>query len=138
MKKVVFDTVVFVRGLINPRSIWGKVIFEHFSKYRLFVSKQILIEILEVFQRPEVKIKFRSLKDRDINRILEILNQAEVVEVFYIPSFSRDPKDDKFLATAKAARVNFLVSEDKDLLELVEYEGIKIIDVKTFLKSLPR
>ena len=34
------------------------------------------------------------------------------------PQVSRDPKDDKFLATAVASEADYVVSEDRDLLDL--------------------
>lgn len=128
MIKVVFDTVGFVRSLINPRSWWGTILFQQFNKYRLFVSKGVLQEIFEVLQRPELTVLFHSLEDLDKDKIIEIVSQAEVVEVPDIPN--------KFLATAKAANADYLVSADKDLLDLKEYEGIKIIDAGTFLQIL--
>ena|SRR5258708_5076979 len=136
MHKVVFDSVVFVRSLINPRSIWGNLVFEAFLNYRLYISQEIAIEILEVIQRPEIKVKFHSLPGRDINIILEIISQAEVVEVIDIPQISREIKDDKFLATAEVAEADYLVSEDQDLLILKEYAGTKIVNTTTFLKIL--
>lgn len=136
MIKVVFDTVVFVRCLINPHSIWGSVIFLHYSDYRLFVSPPVLKEILEVLRRPELTQKFKSLEKLDINKVLQILSSASVVEISDIPTASQDIKDNKFLATAEKAKVDYLVSEDRDLLTLKEYNGFKIIDTKTFLQIL--
>jgi len=134
MLKVVFDTVVFVRSLINPYSFWGKLVFVHDHRYQLFVSEPILTEILEVLRRPELKEKFHTLEKLNIASIMEILGQASVVEIQVVTGVSRDPKDDKFLATAVAAKADYLVSEDKDLLVLKEYRGVKIIDAKTFLE----
>lgn len=134
--KVIFDTVVFVRSLLNPQSFWGRLVFKHTSDYRLIVSPQILVEILEVLQRPELTAKFPVLQGRDIKTILQIIGQAEVVEVSNIPSVSRDPKDDKFIATALKAKAHYLVSADLDLLDLKAYAGVKIIDAETFLKLL--
>ena len=131
-----FDTVIFVRALLNPRSVWGKVIFEYYPHYSLFVSPQVLLEILEVLKRPEISKKYRFVEGMDIKRVLEILQNADVIKVKTIPAVSKDPKDDKFLATAKAASADYLISADKDLLDLKVYEGIKIIDAETFLKLL--
>lgn len=136
MLKVVFDTVVFVRSLINPRSNSGKVVFQYSSAYRLFVSKPVVIEILEVINRSEVTMLFSTLENLDRKKVVDIISQAEVVEAYSIPKISRDIKDDKFLATAKAANADYLVSEDRDLLDLKEYEGIKIVDIKTFIRIL--
>lgn len=136
MVRVVFDTVVFVRSLINPYSRWGELIFKHSDNYRLIVSKPLLVEILEVLARPEITKKFKSIPKLDKNRLLGIISQAEVVEISDIGQVSRDIKDNKVLATAKAAAANYLVTEDKDLLVLKDYKGAKIIDSALFLKIL--
>ncbi len=47
---------------------------------------------------------------------------------------SRDASDDPYLAVALAARANFIVSYDKDLLELKKPFGIEIIRPAQFLK----
>lgn len=134
--KVVFDTVVFVRSLINPHSVWGRTVFRHADSYQLFLSRPILAEILDVLKRPELTRKFRALHEMDVARVIQILGQARVVEVAETPRASRDPDDDKFLATARAAEARYLVSEDQDLLVLQEHEGVRIVDRTTFLRIL--
>lgn len=136
MIRVVFDTVGFVRGLINPHSFWGKIIFHYSDQYRLFVSRQVLQEIFEVLQRPEITALFHTINGLDREKIIEIVTQAEVVEIIDAPMISRDAKDDVFLATAKKANASYIVSADRDLLDLKEYEGIKIIDAETLLEIL--
>lgn len=136
MPKVVFDTVVFVRCLLNPRSIWGRLVFHYGHAYRLVLSQPVLTEILEVIQRPPIKSKFRVLDGLSARALLVLLEDAEVVTVGQIPTVSRDPKDNKFLATATAAGASYLVSEDGDLLDLKEYEGVMIVDATTFLGIL--
>ena len=136
MVKVVFDTVVFVRSLINPHSWWGKIIFAYSKDYRLFVSKPVLKELFEVLQRPEITSLFHTTEGLDKNKIIQIVSEAEVVTIPDIPRVSRDIKDDIFLATAKAAKAEYLVSADRDLLDLKEYEGIHIINAEIFLKLL--
>jgi len=117
---VVFDTVVFVCGLINPYSFWGRLIFEHATAYRLGVSREVVTEVLEVIQRPRIVRKYRSVATRDMGAVLSLLGGAEVVDLDEIPEVARDHKDDKFLATAGQAKAEYLVSEDEDLLVLGE------------------
>lgn len=136
MLRVVFDTVGFVRSLINPQSFWGKIIFQYKDQYTLVLSKPVLQEIFEVLNRPEITVLFKSLEGLDKDRVVEIISQVEIVEVSNILAISRDPKDDKFLATAKAAHASYLVSADRDLLDLKAYKGIQIIDARGFLKLL--
>lgn len=136
MVKVVFDTVVFVRGLINPYSWWGKIIFKYSHNYRLFVSKPVLQEIFEVLKRPGIVSLFHTIEGLDKNRLIQIVSEAEVVVISDVARISRDIKDDIFLATAKAANADYIVSADRDLLDLKEYEGTQIITAETFLKLL--
>jgi putative PIN family toxin of toxin-antitoxin system len=133
MNRVVFDTVVFVRCLLNPASRWGRLVFEHHDPYHLFVSPPVMIEILEVLHRSGLRSRFSTIAGRDVNWVLARLGRADVVEIEAIPAVSRDPNDDMFLATAVAAGADYLVSEDQDLLVLGEYEGIRIIDAAAFL-----
>jgi len=51
---------------------------------------------------------------------------------------SRDPKDNPFLACAVAARADYLVSNDRDLLVLKKPFGISIVTPVQFLRVLER
>ena len=64
------------------------------------------------------------------------MNRAEIVQIGQIHPISRNPKDDKFLATAKVGECDYLVTEDEDLLVLKKYKGIKIINTTAFLEIL--
>ena len=54
----------------------------------------------------------------------------------FIPSVSRDPDDDKFLACARSAAADYLVTEDKDLLVLESYKGSRILQPAGFIAML--
>lgn len=49
---------------------------------------------------------------------------------------SRDPEDDKFLAAAVEARADYVVTGDKDLLDLKAYKVVRIITPAQFLRIL--
>lgn len=134
--RVVFDTVVLVRALINPYSRWGRLLFDHADAYVLVVSRPVLTEYIEVLQRPELTRKYRSLATHNPHTVLDLLANAVVVEPAEILPVARDPKDDPFLATATAGNADYLVSEDRDLLDLGTYEGVEIITATTFLERL--
>jgi uncharacterized protein len=136
MLRVVLDTVIFVRALINPTGRWGTILFDYADCYSLVVSPPLLAELLEVLARPRVRRKFTQLGGRWEERILELLAEQELVELASIPSVARDPNDDKFLATAVAGRATYVVSEDEDLLVLGEYQNVKIIDGLAFIHIL--
>ena len=55
------------------------------------------------------------------------------VEVIRHVKACRDPKDDKFLELAANGEADYLITGDKDLLELAPFEGIPVITPKEFL-----
>ena len=134
--RVVFDTVVFVRSLLNPYSQAGKLVFAYADGYALVLSEPVVREILEVLQRPEISRKIRAVAEMDMGKLLDLFSQAELVEPTAIPSVCRDANDDKFLATAVAGGVDVIVSADKDMLDLEVYQGIVIVDMAAFLGML--
>lgn len=139
MIRVVFDTVVFVKALLDSRSFSGRLVFDYLNDYRLFLAPPLIEEIVEVLGRKEIVERFhlrQSNYPEAMARLLKSMNKAEIIDIEEIPSVSRDPKDDKFLATATEAKADYLISADKDLLDLKEYKGIPIIDGETFLKLL--
>ncbi len=136
MVSAVLDSVVFVRCLLNPRSLRGRLVFDHEADFELIVSEPVREEIVRVVARPELTRKYRFVAGKGRETVLRWLAAATLVQVTDMPRVSRDATDDKFLATAKAARADFLVTEDEDLLVLGEYEGTRIVDTRTFLRQL--
>lgn len=134
--RVVFDTVIVVRGLINPYGPSGRLMFDRANDFRHIVSPSIVAEYLDVLTRPELTRKFRNVATRDPHAVLAWLAQAEVVELDDVPAISRDPKDDPFLATAVAGAADYLVSEDRDLLDLESHGDIPIVTGARFLAIL--
>jgi putative PIN family toxin of toxin-antitoxin system len=53
-----------------------------------------------------------------------------------LPQVGRDRKDDYLIAHAVVAGADYLVSWDKDLLDLVEVAGVRIVDPPRFLHAL--
>lgn len=136
MIKVILDTVVFVRCLINPYGRWGRLVFAPAHRYQLVVSPAIVEEIMEVLNRPELTAKFRTITGMDMGAVLALLSQAVLIEPDDPLANSRDPKDNEFLAAARTGRAAFLVTEDQDLLVLGAYNGTQIVTALAFLQHL--
>ncbi len=47
---------------------------------------------------------------------------------------SDDPDDDKYLAAALAGRADVVVTGDKDLLGLEDYQGVRMLSPRQFLE----
>lgn len=133
--KAVFDTVVFVRALINPLSVWGRLAFDA-EGYVLVLSPEIIVEILDVAHRSELRERFPQLNDIRLERVLSVIESAEIVEPTEAIAICRDPKDDKFFECAVAGGVDYIVSEDRDILDIGEFRGIKTVTAASFLAIL--
>jgi len=129
--KVVVDTNVFISGILfggNPRTIIGAWLSK---KYIFCLSPELKAEILNKLQR-----KF-LLPIRAIQTIEEAL---DINTKKYIPKeklfICKDTQDNFLLELAQEAQADYIVSGDKLVLELKQYNKTKIISPKDFLKLL--
>jgi putative PIN family toxin of toxin-antitoxin system len=111
----------------------------------LFVSEPILSEVGEVLARPEVRKKNPALTDETVEALLErVLHDAilmsDVPKAFI---FERDPDDEPYINLAIAAGAKYLVSRDKDLLDLMNdldfrarFAELTILDPVGFLQAI--
>ena len=53
-----------------------------------------------------------------------------------IPSYTRDHKDDKFVACALAGAAQWVITFDKDLLDLAELSGVQMVTPADFVARL--
>jgi predicted nucleic acid-binding protein len=66
---------------------------------------------------------------------------AHVVELEGVPQGCRDPNDDMFIETARRGEAEYVVTFDRDLLdkdmvERLEVDGIRVVSIATFLREL--
>ncbi len=131
--KVVLDTNTLISALLFRGSLAVMVDLWKSGRYTPVFSKETFGEFKAVLEYP----KF-SLTTQEIQIIIqeEVLPYFETVEVSeQITGICRDPDDDKFLACAASASADFVVSGDRDLLDLGSYQSIRIISPSDFLKK---
>lgn len=118
------------------------------GKIELYLSAEILAEIEDVLTRPKFRNRFPSLTDEMIEEFLtEIKNLAVILK--NVPSrftFSRDPKDEKYINLAAETQADFIVSRDRDLLNLMtdftmeakefrqKFRRLKVVEPIEFLR----
>lgn len=135
--RVVLDTVVFVRALINPKGRWGRLLFDLSDRYVIVLSSDIIREIIAVLYRPSLRRRFPQMSDPpQLDRVLRLLEEAEVVETEEQISICRDPAGDKFFECAVSGSAEHIVTEDKDILAVGEYRGVKAITAGHFVTLL--
>jgi len=104
------------------------------EKFELVVSEEILMEYSRILK--EFEKKRSDYENLAKSWILFIAQYATFINVKKKVKVCRDPDDDMFLSCAVSANAKFIVSGDKDLLDLKEYLNVKIMDASSFLKEL--
>ncbi len=130
--KVVFDTNILVSALLFKGGLAGLVDLWKRGRLIPVLSRETFQEFKAVLEYP----KF-SLTHQEIKVIIEeeVLPYFEVVEITdTVKGICRDADDDKFIACAVSAAADFIVSGDKDLLDMGQYKSVRIISASVLLK----
>lgn len=131
--KIVLDTNVFISGVFwkgTPRKIletWVQ------GKITLCLTESIYLEYLRVLHEIDDNglLSFEWIDFVTQHAVIyDDLNSASLL--------CRDPDDQKFLDCAFTAKVNFLVSGDKDLLVLEHVHQIPILSPADFITILSK
>ncbi len=133
---VVIDTQIFLRAAARRTSLAHRLVFDMRDSYELVTSPDTTAEVKDVLMRSELRAKFSALTDEIAHEVFAILDTARQVALDDVPSISRDPKDDIFLACVVRNRAQYLVTEDKDLLVLDPFENIRILTALDFFKLI--
>lgn len=132
--RIVLDTNVLVSALLFSGEL-GQVV----AKWKEGVFTPVFSrDTFDEFRKVLTYKKF-SLTIQEIQAIIEdeVLPYFEIVDIQEdICGECRDPADDKFLSCAVAACVDFIVSGDKDLLDLCRFRDIPVITAAAFLKQI--
>lgn len=119
---VVLDSNIFVQALLNKTGSGGKCLdLVRQGLVKLFVSAALVGEFHSVMLRPGVLSRLPGLTIDQIDafaaEILYISNFVESISSEY--SFDRDPKDQFIIDLAIECEAEFVVTWDKDLLDLM-------------------
>jgi putative PIN family toxin of toxin-antitoxin system len=135
--RAVIDTGVFVSALIRRQGTTGDVLRAlRDGRFTVIYTTDTVVEIIDVLGRPWFRTKYHIEPD-DITALVNLIRlRGELVNPGKKVTACRDPKDDKFLEAALAARADCIVSGDTDLLDMSSFEEIPILRPAEFLARL--
>lgn len=135
--RAVIDTGVLVSGLIRPQGTTGEVLRAlRDGRFVIIYSTPIVLEIIDVLGRQPFRVKYQIQPD-DITVLVNLIRlRGELVLPQITITECRDPKDNKFLETALASKVDAIVTGDSDLLELHPFQGIPILRPAEFVQNV--
>jgi putative PIN family toxin of toxin-antitoxin system len=139
--RAVLDANVLASALIRPQGPPGQLIARLLEDedFTLVISDSIFAELRRCLSYPRVR-KYITATDEELDLWVTALGLvADIVEgKVVVSAVSDDPDDNKYLAAALEGRAEFVVSGDAHLLDLHEYEGIRILTPRAFLDLLKR
>lgn len=132
--RVVLDTVVYVRALINSRSKSGRILFEFASSYKSVTSRAVVAEIFDVLSRSSLRTKLPGAIRWE--QVLTFIAMSELVLTEVQLDVCRDPKDNKFFECAIEGGAGYIISEDHDILDIGEFQGVQTVTAAQFIELL--
>lgn len=131
--RLVIDTNVWISFLIGKelQDLKDLIVSE---KVKIIISDYLLAEIKMVTSRNKLKKYFDPDIVSELLSLLDII--GEKVKPREIEKVCRDPKDDFLLALSKQGKAHYLITGDKDLLELKLFSQTKILTPKQFKEKI--
>ncbi len=130
--KVVLDTNVLVSALLFKGELSRLVDLWRKGNIIPLFSRETFREFKAVLGYPKFSLTAQEIK---------ILIEEEVLPFFEIIDITgkargicRDSDDDKFIACAVSASAEFIVSGDRDLLDIKKHKSVRIITASEFLR----
>jgi len=147
----VFDTNVFLQCLLNSNGPAAACVNHVFvGRVGLSISEETLAELDDLVERPNIQALSTALTFEKVqsftDKLLETAKLIERTPVHF--EFPRDLKDEKFINLAISCGADFLVTRDRDLLDLMtdfsfeakefrqKFRKLKIVTPDQFLKIL--
>ena len=117
MAKIVIDANVIISASFGGKPL--EAVVRAMGDHEVYLSEAIERELRGVITGLSEKLSKDQMAFLE-EKIRQLLNHARKVLVSEHVALSRDAKDDHYLSLCKAARADFLITGDKDLLSVSE------------------
>jgi putative PIN family toxin of toxin-antitoxin system len=136
--RAIIDTSVLIRYLIKPRAAIKELIEERWlgEQVQMVTAPDLMAELEGVLKWDSIQTLIQT--DEGQALLDAIAQKADILPPLGpAPAYTRDPKDDKFVACALAGEANYLITEDKDLLVLEGVGDVRIVTPYDYLRATP-
>jgi putative PIN family toxin of toxin-antitoxin system len=129
--RIVLDTNIIVSAIIfkgKPRDIYDFALNE---KYTTITSSTLISELTGILiKRFSLSLAEINLIEHQIREIFEVVHPKESINKV------RDVDDNRVLEAAVEGKCHYIITGDKDLLDLKSYNQITILTPREFLEIL--
>jgi uncharacterized protein len=134
--RIVLDTNIYISALLSAQGATAKLVNAWLNdKFVLITSEEQLNELTRAANYDRLRPRIGR------EQAEELIETLSATALLVIPSenvnLSRDPDDNRIIATAMAGKANYLVTGDKrDLLSLKSAQSIPVITPRAMLELL--
>ena len=127
--RIIIDTNLWI-SFLTGRKLSSLLDLLSYPEFQLVISRELIEEIHDVVSRPKLAKYYTS---ENVNMLMKYMKDFSLsFELGNIPSRCRDPKDDYLLELALVSDADFLVTGDKDLLEVKKIGNCQIVTAMEF------
>ena len=130
------DTNVLVSGVLWRGVPFGLLRWAEKNSLVIYASLEILAEVHRVLHYPKFQQYIDNQQTSPGELFAKIASLCTIIQVDQVvKGVCSDADDEKFLSCALAANVEVLVSGDRHLLNLVQYQSVRILTAREFYQE---
>ncbi len=130
--KVVLDTNILISSLLFKGELARVVDLWKKGRIIPILSRDTFDEFKTALEYPKFSLTAQEMKVIIEEEVLPFFEVIEVADK--IKGVCRDADDDKFITCAVSASADFIVTGDRDLLDIGRYKSVRILSVSEFLR----
>jgi putative PIN family toxin of toxin-antitoxin system len=134
--RTIVDTGVLIRYVIRPSAAIKELIEVRWlgDQVQMVTAPELVKELESVLKRDTIQVLIQPEEGQALLDAIDL--KAEILPPLgRIPPYTRDPKDDKFVACALAGDAGYVVTVDKDTLVLGVLSGVDMVTPEEFVKT---
>ncbi|HEV8712436.1 MAG TPA: putative toxin-antitoxin system toxin component, PIN family [Candidatus Binatia bacterium] len=135
MLNAVLDSTILVSAFLRKKGLAAQLLdYAVNGAFEFYFTEAIIEETCNVLlNREHLRLNF-PYTNNEVEEYRTLLRSlARAVGNLPAVNVCRDPNDDYVIATALAAGVLYLVTYDKDLLDLKSYQAVQMIRPEAFI-----
>ena len=138
MIRAVLDTNVIVSGILSGPGVPGRILKTWLEdRFHLVTSRAILEELRRVLRYPKISRRHGWSDARVLEFVEDVTSLAILVPgELRLAIVADDPSDDRYLECAIEGEAGYVVSGDRHLIGLAQYEGVEILSPRAFVDLL--
>jgi putative PIN family toxin of toxin-antitoxin system len=137
MPSAVFDSTILVSAFLTPHGLCDQLlVLARRGAFDLYLSDAIIEETQEVLlERERIRQRYPYTDEQPIRFCRSLRSSFHLVtDPPPLSGVVRDPNDNMVIACALAAGGLYIVTYDKDLLDLANYQDVQMIRPEVFIR----